>query len=60
MVLPVHRLTRPLWHAHLGVSRTGKAVDCSHFCPAPFLFDPLWFAVRMIAEAAFPALPVKN
>lgn len=56
VVLPIHRLTRPLWHAHLGVSRTGKAVDCSHFCPAPFLFDPLWFAVRMIAEAAFPSL----
>ena len=44
--LPLGNLTRPLWDAHIG------DIDCTHFCSAPFLFEPIWWALTTAAEAA--------
>lgn len=50
VVVPVHAYLGERWDAHFGTARTGAAVDCSHFCPSPFLWEPLWAALRMVAE----------
>ena len=48
--VPLHLATATLWDAHLGVARDGRQADCTHYCPAPFLWEPLWGA---LGEAAF-------
>jgi len=50
LFVPLHLATATLWDAHLGVARDGRQADCTHYCPAPFLWEPLWGA---IGEAAF-------
>ena len=48
--VPLHLATATLWDAHLGVARDGRQADCTHYCPAPFLWEPLWGA---LGDAAF-------
>ena len=60
LVVPWHLLTRDLWSAHPGASKqawTGEVktdargrsiLDCSHLCYSPFLYEPLWWALRAL------------
>lgn len=34
-----------------GDTRSPRVADCSHLCEGPFLWEPLWWVVRIAAEA---------
>lgn len=65
LTLPYHELTRSWWDAHLGRSErkwlgdlrkrtarnaSGQALDCTHFCAGPYLFEPVWWAVKRVVQ----------
>ena len=61
--VPWHSLTLQWWDTHVGVSETtwkGNPVqagdhklmlDCSHYCYTPFLYEPLWWALDLVAKS---------
>ncbi|KAL1511285.1 hypothetical protein AB1Y20_006091 [Prymnesium parvum] len=55
LVVDSGRTMQPFWRSHVGsvvkrkrAGHTGIA-DCTHNCPTPFLLEPLWWAVRLVA-----------
>ena len=46
--LPFGNLTRPLWDTKRG-GRT-NLVDCTHVCAAPFVFEPVYWAIEQLLE----------
>lgn len=62
IVVPHHQLSDEWWDRHPGAAgpfenrtiskhRTRKSTtDCSHFCYSPFVYDHLWWAMRVAAH----------
>lgn len=72
-VAPLTTLSRGWWDMHIGATShswrgvayaganatAAKAarVDCTHFCYSLFLWEPVWWAVRLVVHATAEALP---
>ena len=56
LVVQHSRLLQSEWDLHLGdkvkppSSRLRFVSDCLHHCYSPILFEPLWWALRKLAE----------
>ena len=52
-VIPLHLLSGTWWDAHPGLrpDESHATTDCTHFCASPFLFEPVWWAVRTALAA---------
>ena len=50
--VPLHRLSTWWWHAHPSYRGGAHAIDCTHWCWLPFLWEPVWWALRVAEEAA--------
>jgi hypothetical protein len=52
-VIPLHLLSSTWWDAHPGLrpDKSHATTDCTHFCASPFLFEPVWWAVRTALAA---------
>ena len=58
MLVPQHEISRFWWDQHPGVNSHAKSVvrgalfksttDCTHFCYSPFLYEPIWWALRQL------------
>jgi hypothetical protein len=69
LLLPMHAASAPLWQAHPGGEGTVRhadtmryhgvtlrktAVDCTHACYSPFLYEPLWEALGLVLPSPGP------
>lgn len=52
LLVPLHLLTAPMFDAHVGIGRDGRQADCTHWCAGPFVWEPLWWALRMAVTAS--------
>jgi hypothetical protein len=50
--VPLHRLSTWWWHAHPSYRGGAHALDCTHWCWLPFLWESVWWALRVAEEAA--------
>ena len=52
--VPLHRLSTWWWHAHPSYRGGAHALtlDCTHWCWLPFLWEPVWWALRVAEESA--------
>lgn len=61
LVVPQHKLSEHWWDHHAGGSNESRSrsrgkvskstTDCTHFCYDPFLYEPLWWALRQLTIA---------
>ena len=53
LLLQHTRLMQDAWDMHLGdrVKSKGAVSDCLHTCYTPNSFEPVWWAVRALAES---------
>ena len=59
LLLDFEVMTRHLWDAHIGdTSQTTShkqqgagVLDCTHFCPGPWLYEPFWWAIHEILRS---------
>ena len=49
VVLPYYNFTAPHWDQH----PPEKVADCTHYCPSPFLYLPLWRSFRIALDRQF-------
>lgn len=62
LVVPLHQPSVHWWHQHPGTNgltrfiskahRRKTTTDCTHVCYSPWLYEPLWWALRVAADAA--------
>ena len=53
-VLPYFNFTVSLWDQH----PPEKIADCTHYCPSPFLYLPLWRSFRIVLDQQFGAMSI--
>ncbi|CAB9524637.1 expressed unknown protein [Seminavis robusta] len=49
LVLPYYNFTAPHYDQH----PPEKEADCTHYCPSPFLFLPLWRSLRIVMDRQY-------
>ena len=67
LLVPQHVLSHYWWDQHPGASAFAKVsvkgavakstTDCTHFCYGPYIYEPIWWAIRQLSEAANQSSP---
>lgn len=65
LIVPQHRISHHWWDQHPGGQGLAKTtsrglmakstLDCTHFCYGPFLYEPIWWALRELWNGLKPA-----